>query len=106
MGEINKISLIIPMVRLVLHGLFLLLQLLPQVNRKSGLNPKTVRSLKGGILVQVIIPTAGSDTRLISHTPASLETLIHGTERPILDYLPKPLSAIPNLSGLRTDLHF
>ena len=36
MAGINKSLPIIPLVTLVRHGFFLLLQLLPQVNRKSG----------------------------------------------------------------------
>lgn len=50
--------------------------------------------------MKVIIPTAGSGTRLRPHTFTSPKTLIHVAGRPILDYLLKPLVEIPDLSEL------
>ena len=50
--------------------------------------------------MKVIIPTAGSGTRLRPHTFTSPKTLIHVAGRPILDYLLEPLLALPDLSEL------
>ena len=50
--------------------------------------------------MKVIIPTAGSGTRLRPHTITSPKTLIHVAGRPILDYLLEPLLELPNLSEL------
>ena len=50
--------------------------------------------------MKVIIPTAGSGTRLRPHTFTSPKTLIHVAGRPILDYLLEPLNEIPDLSEL------
>ena len=50
--------------------------------------------------MKVIIPTAGSGTRLRPHTFTSPKTLIHVAGRPILDYLLEPLLEIPDLSEL------
>ncbi len=50
--------------------------------------------------MKVIIPTAGSGTRLRPHTFASPKTLIHVAGRPILDYLLKPLVKLADLSEL------
>ena len=50
--------------------------------------------------MKVIIPTAGSGTRLRPHTFASPKTLIHVAGRPILDYLLEPLLGLPDLSEL------
>ena len=50
--------------------------------------------------MKVIIPTAGSGTRLRPHTFTSPKTLIHVAGHPILDYLLEPLTEIPDLSEL------
>ena len=50
--------------------------------------------------MKVIIPAAGSGTRLRPHTFTSPKTLLHVAGRPILDYLLKPLAEIPDLSEL------
>ena len=50
--------------------------------------------------MKVIIPTAGSGTRLRPHTFTSPKTLLHVAGRPILDYLLEPLAEIPDLSEL------
>ena len=50
--------------------------------------------------MKVIIPTAGSGTRLRPHTFTSPKTLLHVAGRPLLDYLLKPLLDLPNLSEL------
>ena len=50
--------------------------------------------------MKVIIPTAGSGTRLRPHTFTSPKTLIHVAGRPILDYLLEPLLQLPDLSEL------
>ena len=50
--------------------------------------------------MKVIIPTAGSGTRLRPHTFTSPKTLIHVAGRPILDYLLEPLLELSNLSEL------
>ena len=50
--------------------------------------------------MKVIIPTAGSGTRLRPHTFTSPKTLLHVAGRPILDYLLEPLLDLPNLSEL------
>ena len=50
--------------------------------------------------MKVIIPTAGSGTRLRPHTFTSPKTLIHVAGRPILDYLLEPLLELPDLSEL------
>lgn len=50
--------------------------------------------------MKVIIPTAGSGTRLRPHTFTSPKTLIHVAGHPILDYLLKPLLELPDLSEL------
>ena len=50
--------------------------------------------------MKVIIPTAGSGTRLRPHTITSPKTLIHVAGRPILDYLLEPLLELPDLSEL------
>ncbi len=50
--------------------------------------------------MKVIIPTAGSGTRLRPHTFTSPKTLIHVAGRPILDYILEPLAEIPDLSEL------
>ena len=50
--------------------------------------------------MKVIIPTAGSGTRLRPHTITSPKTLIHAAGRPILDYLLEPLLELPDLSEL------
>ena len=50
--------------------------------------------------MKVIIPTAGSGTRLRPHTFTSPKTLIHIAGRPILDYLLEPLPTLPDLSEL------
>ena len=50
--------------------------------------------------MKVIIPTAGSGTRLRPHTFTSPKTLIHVAGRPILDYLLEPLVELPDLSEL------
>ena len=50
--------------------------------------------------MKVIIPTAGSGTRLRPHTFAVPKTLIHVAGRPILDYLLEPLAELPDLSEL------
>lgn len=50
--------------------------------------------------MKVIIPTAGSGTRLRPHTLTSPKTLIHVAGHPILDYLLKPLLELPDLSEL------
>ncbi len=50
--------------------------------------------------MKVIIPTAGSGTRLRPHTFTSPKTLIHVAGLPILDYLLEPLAKIPDLSEL------
>ncbi len=48
--------------------------------------------------MKVIIPTAGSGTRLRPHTFASPKALLHVAGRPVLDYLLEPLLQIPDLS--------
>ncbi len=50
--------------------------------------------------MKVIIPTAGSGTRLRPHTFDSPKTLLHVAGRPVLDYLLEPLLRLPNLSEL------
>jgi len=50
--------------------------------------------------MKVIIPTAGSGTRLRPHTFTSPKTLLHVAGRPILDYLLEPLLQFPDLSEL------
>ena len=50
--------------------------------------------------MKVIIPTAGSSTRLRPHTFAIPKTLIQVAGHPILDYLLQPLVEIPDLSEL------
>ncbi len=50
--------------------------------------------------MKVIIPTAGSGTRLRPHTFTSPKTLIHVAGRPILDHLLEPLLQFPDLSEL------
>ena len=50
--------------------------------------------------MKVIIPTAGSGTRLRPHTFASPKTLLHVAGRPILDYILEPLVELPNLSEI------
>ena len=50
--------------------------------------------------MKVIIPTAGSGTRLRPHTLTCPKTLMHVAGRPILDYLLEPLAEIPDLSEL------
>ena len=50
--------------------------------------------------MKVIIPTAGSGTRLRPHTFTSPKTLIHVAGRPILDYLLEPLLELSDLSEL------
>ena len=50
--------------------------------------------------MKVIIPTAGSGTRLRPHTFTSPKTLIHVAGRSILDYLLEPLLELPDLSEL------
>ena len=50
--------------------------------------------------MKVIIPTAGSGTRLRPHTFTSPKTLLHVAGRPILDYLLEPLLQLPDLSEL------
>ena len=50
--------------------------------------------------MKVIIPTAGSGTRLRPHTFAAPKTLIQVAGRPILDYLLEPLLELPDLSEL------
>ena len=50
--------------------------------------------------MKVIIPAAGSGTRLKPHTFAFPKTLIHVAGRPILDYLLESLVELPNLSEL------
>ena len=50
--------------------------------------------------MKVIIPTAGSGTRLRPHTFTSPKTLLHVAGRPILDYLLEPLVELPDLSEL------
>ena len=50
--------------------------------------------------MKVIIPTAGSGTRLRPHTFSSPKTLIHVAGRPILDHLLEPLLEFPDLSEL------
>jgi glucose-1-phosphate thymidylyltransferase len=50
--------------------------------------------------MKVIIPTAGSGTRLRPHTFTSPKTLLHVAGRPILEYLLEPLLDLPNLSEL------
>ena len=50
--------------------------------------------------MKVIIPTAGSGTRLRPHTFSSPKTLIHVAGRPILDYLLESLRELSNLSEL------
>ena len=50
--------------------------------------------------MKVIIPTAGSGTRLRPHTFTSPKTLIHVAGRPILDYLLEPLLELSGLSEL------
>ena len=50
--------------------------------------------------MKVIIPTAGSGTRLRPHTFTSPKTLLHVAGRPILDHLLEPLLELPNLSEL------
>ena len=50
--------------------------------------------------MKVIIPTAGSGTRLRPHTFTTPKTLIHIAGRPILDYLLEPLAELPDLSEL------
>ena len=50
--------------------------------------------------MKVIIPTAGSGTRLRPHTFTSPKTLLHVAGRPILDYLLEPLLKLPDLSEL------
>ena len=50
--------------------------------------------------MKVIIPTAGSGTRLRPHTFTSPKTLIHVAGRPILDYFLEPLCELPDLSEL------
>ena len=50
--------------------------------------------------MKVIIPTAGSGTRLSPHTFASPKTLLHVAGRPILDYILEPLVELPNLSEI------
>lgn len=66
----------------------------------ATLNPKAVRSSQKEISMKVIIPTAGSGTRLRPHTFTSPKTLIHVAGRPLLDYLLEPLAEIPDLSEL------
>ena len=48
--------------------------------------------------MKVIIPTAGSGTRLRPHTFDSPKTLLHVAGRPVLDYLLEPLLQTPDLS--------
>ena len=50
--------------------------------------------------MKVIIPTAGSGSRLRPHTFTSPKTLLHVAGRPILDYLLEPLLELPDLSEL------
>ena len=50
--------------------------------------------------MKVIIPTAGSGTRLRPHTFTSPKTLLHVAGRPILDHLLEPLLELPDLSEL------
>ena len=50
--------------------------------------------------MKVIIPTAGSGTRLRPHTFSSPKTLIHVAGHPILAYLLDPLLELPDLSEL------
>ncbi len=50
--------------------------------------------------MKVIIPTAGSGTRLRPHTFTSPKTLIHVAGRPILNYLLESLLELPDLSEL------
>lgn len=50
--------------------------------------------------MKVIIPTAGSGTRLRPHTFTSPKTLLHVAGRPILDYLLEPLLEISDFSEL------
>lgn len=50
--------------------------------------------------MKVIIPTAGSGTRLRPHTFTSPKTLLHVAGHPILDYLLEPFLQLPDLSEL------
>ena len=50
--------------------------------------------------MKVIIPIAGSGTRLRPHTFTYPKTLLHVAGRPVLDYLLEPLLQLPNLSEL------
>ena len=50
--------------------------------------------------MKVIIPTAGSGTRLRPHTFTSPKTLIHVAGHPLLDYLLEPLLELSDLSEL------
>ena len=50
--------------------------------------------------MKVIIPTAGSGTRLRPHTFTSPKTLLHVAGRPILDHLLEPLLQLPDFSEL------
>ena len=50
--------------------------------------------------MKVIIPTAGSGTRLRPHTFTSPKALLHVAGRPILDYLLEPLFELADLSEL------
>ena len=46
----------------------------------------------GNSVMKVIIPIAGSGTRLRPHTFASPKALLHVAGRPVLDYLVEPLA--------------
>ncbi len=50
--------------------------------------------------MKVIIPIAGSGTRLRPHTYAFPKPLLHVAGRPVLDYILEPLVELPNLSEL------
>ena len=50
--------------------------------------------------MKVIIPIAGSGTRLRPHAFASPKALLHVAGRPVLDYLLEPLLQLPDLSEL------
>ena len=67
---------------------------------------ESIRLLKEGILIQIIIPTTGSSTHLRSHTFAFRKTLIQVAGHPFLNYLSKPRFDASDLSELSTDLHF
>ena len=50
--------------------------------------------------MKVIVPTAGSGTRLRPHTFSSPKSLLHVAGRPIIDHLLEPLLELPDLSEL------